>query len=161
MNKFSQWINKWTNSVNELTIDRFIFELTIDELTNKINWWKSWKDLSWIYCLQLPPAINLQCFIGLLYFSKVDKCDVKSHLHNVTGRNLTGLFLTGRLPWPQTNVNELTCKPYCSENLLLLLISILPRINSYWLTFLVSLLAVKFLILFVIQSLICLNGLAS
>ena len=60
------------------------------------------------------------------------------------------------LPNKQT-FNKLTCKPCYSENFLLLLISILPRINSNWLTFL---LAVKFLLLF-ITSLICLNGLAN
>ena len=40
----------------------------------------------------VTPAKNVQYFTGLLYFSKFDKCDVKSHSHKVTGRNLTGLF---------------------------------------------------------------------
>ena len=52
-------------------------------------------EISFMNCLQLPPAKNVQYFTGLLYFSKFDKCDVKSHFHKVTGRNLRG-----RLPWP-------------------------------------------------------------
>ena len=57
-----------------------------------MNWWKSWKDLSWIYCLQLPPAKNVRYFNSLLIFLQFDKCDVISHLHTATGRNLTGQF---------------------------------------------------------------------
>ena len=33
----------------------------------------------------VSPGKNVQYFTGLLYFSKFDKCDVKSHLHKVTG----------------------------------------------------------------------------
>ena len=55
----------------------------------KYHFWK-------IFCLSvemlLPLHKNPQYFIGPLYFSKFDKCDVKSHLHKVTGRNLTGHF---------------------------------------------------------------------
>ena len=68
-------IDEWTNSIyEELTNEQtelmntigFISELTIDELTNKINWWKSWKDLSWIvysYPRQKMFNISLACYI--------------------------------------------------------------------------------------------------
>ena len=35
---------------------------------------------------------NFQYFSGRLYLSKFDKCDANTHLHKVTGRNLTGHF---------------------------------------------------------------------
>ena len=34
----------------------------------------------------VTPGKNVQYFTSPLYFSKFDKCDVKSHLHEVTGR---------------------------------------------------------------------------
>ena len=34
----------------------------------------------------VTPGKNVQYFTVLLCFSKFDKCEVKSHLHNVTGR---------------------------------------------------------------------------
>ena len=40
----------------------------------------------------VTPAKNVQYFTGLLIFLQFDKCDVISHLHTVTGRNLTGQF---------------------------------------------------------------------
>ena len=50
----------------------------------------------------VTPGKNVQYFTGLLYFSKFDRCDVKSHLHKVTGR----------LPWPLTliPVSPLRCE---------------------------------------------------
>ena len=33
----------------------------------------------------VTPDKNVQYFTGLLYFSKFDKCDLKYHLHKVTG----------------------------------------------------------------------------
>ena len=46
----------------------------------------------------VTPGKNVQYFTGLLIFLQFDKCDVISHLHTATGRNLTG-----RLPWPSLN----------------------------------------------------------
>ena len=34
----------------------------------------------------VTPTKNVQYFTGLLYFSKFDKCDIKSHLRKVTGQ---------------------------------------------------------------------------
>ena len=48
----------------------------------------------------VTPGKMLNKFTGLLIFLQFDKCNVISHLHTVTGRNLTGQFLTSRLPWP-------------------------------------------------------------
>ena len=48
----------------------------------------------------VTPGKNVQYFTGLLYFSKFDKRDVKSHLHKVTGRNLTDLFLNRPITVP-------------------------------------------------------------
>ena len=43
----------------------------------------------------VTPGNKSSMFHWPIIFSKFDKCDVKSHLHKVTGQNLTG-----RLPWP-------------------------------------------------------------
>ena len=55
-------------------------------------------------------------------FSKFDKCDLKSHLYKVTGRNLTGLFFyrpitVARLPSTNSTMINDIISQICFKNL--------------------------------------------
>ena len=64
---------------NEFTI----VAVTTDDLTVSLtnSFMKKVEKIFHELLSAVTPGKNVQYFTGLLYFSKFDKCDVKSHLH--------------------------------------------------------------------------------